>query len=172
MRAHVNTRVTVTFIREALSQLDVKMGGLDSNITKLNMYVKSQVISLEARGESTNGLLVNVFKGYQMAQDEDFAQFIKRKKDAYDKGADITVASLMDAAENKYKTRLLTGEWSAPTKEQEQILALTAQVDKLWIAATPKKDRQKNGQSNAFNPQKKPLHVAGPKPLHVAAITY
>jgi hypothetical protein len=74
----------------------------------------------------------------------------------------------MDAAENKYKTRLLTGEWGAPTKEQEQILALTAQVDKLRIAATPKKDKQKNGQSNAFNPQKKPLHVAGPKPLHVA----
>jgi hypothetical protein len=61
----------------------------------------------------------------------------------------------MDAAENKYKTRLLTGEWGAPTKEQEQILALTAQVDKLRIAATPKKDKQKNGQSNAFNPQKK-----------------
>jgi hypothetical protein len=75
-----------------------------------------------------------------MVQDEVFAQFIKRKKDAYDEGADITVASLMDAAENTYKTRLLTGEWSSPIKEQEQILALTAQVNKLWLAATPKKD--------------------------------
>jgi hypothetical protein len=74
MRAHVDTRATVTFICEALSQLDVKMSSLDSNITKLNIYVKSQVISLEARGESINNLLVNVFKGYQMAQDEDFAQ--------------------------------------------------------------------------------------------------
>jgi hypothetical protein len=101
MRAHVDTRATVTFIREALSQLDVKMSGLDSNITKFNIYVKSHVMSFEARGESTNNLLVNVFKGSQMAQDKDFAQFIKRKKDAYDKGADITVASLMDAAENK-----------------------------------------------------------------------
>ena len=80
------------------------MSGLDSNITKFNIYVKSQVISLEGRGESTNDLLVNVFKGYEMAQDEDFGQFIKRKKDAYDKGADITVTSLMDATENKYKT--------------------------------------------------------------------
>jgi hypothetical protein len=152
MRAHVDTRATVTFIREALSQLDVKMSAFDSNITKFNIYVKSQVICLEARGESTNDLLVNVFKGYQIAQDEDFAQFVKRKKDAYDEGADITVASLMDVAENKYKTRLLTGEWSAPTKEQEQILALTAQVDKLGIAATPtKKDKQKNGQSNTPN---------------------
>jgi hypothetical protein len=154
MRAHVDTRATVTFICEALSQLDVKMSAFDSNITKFNIYVKSQVISLEARGKATNDLLVNVFKGYQMAQDEDFAQFFKRKKDAYDEGADITVASLMDAAENKYKTRLLTGEWSAPTKEQEQILALTAQVDKLRVAATPKKDKQRNGQSNTPNPQK------------------
>jgi hypothetical protein len=153
-RTHVDTRATVTFIREALSQLDVKMSSLDSNITKFNIYVKSQVISLEARGEFTNDLLVNVFKGYQMAQDKDFAQFIKRKKDAYDEGANINVASLMDAAENKYKTRILAGEWSAPTKEQEQIIALTAQVDKLRLAATPKKDKQKNEQSNTYNPQK------------------
>jgi hypothetical protein len=34
MRAHVDTQATGTFIREALSQLDVKMSGLDSNITK------------------------------------------------------------------------------------------------------------------------------------------
>jgi hypothetical protein len=84
MMAHFDTRATVTFIHEALSQLDVKMSSLDSNITKFNIYVKSQVISLEARGEPTNDLLVNVFKGYQMAQDKDFAQFIKRKKDTYD----------------------------------------------------------------------------------------
>ena len=107
--------------------------------------MKSQVISLEARGESTNDLLVNVFKGYQMAHDEDFAQFIKRKKDAYNEGADITVASLMDAAENKYKTWLLTGEWSASTQEQEQILALTAQVDKLRILLLLRRTSRKMG---------------------------
>ena len=68
---------------------------------------------------------------YETAQDSAFALFIKRKKDAYDKGGDITVTSLMDAAENKYKTRVLLKTWSAPTKEQEQILALTAQVNQL-----------------------------------------
>ncbi len=153
MRAHVDTRATVSFIREALSKLDDKMSAFDSNITKFNTYVKAQVISLEARGETTNDLLVNVFKGYSMAQDEDFGNFIKRKKDAYDEGGNITVASLMDSAENKYKTRILTGEWSAPTKEQEQILALTAQVDKLRLAALPpKKDKQRT--ANTPNPKK------------------
>jgi hypothetical protein len=109
MRAHLDTQATVTFIGEALSQLDVKTSAFDSNITKFNVYVKSQVISLEARGESINNLLVKVFEGYHMAHDEDFNQFVKRKKDAYDEGANVIIASLMDAAENKYKTQLLTG---------------------------------------------------------------
>jgi hypothetical protein len=65
-----------------------------------------------------------------------------------------TSTRLDSSLENGAHTRLLTGEWSAPTKEQEQILALTAQVDKLRLAATPKKDKQKNGQFNTPNPQK------------------
>jgi hypothetical protein len=44
-----------------------------------------------------------------MAQDANFCKFIKRKKDAYDKGADITAPALMEMAENKYKTCFLTG---------------------------------------------------------------
>jgi hypothetical protein len=143
MKAHVDTRVTVSFIRTALSSHDTKMMALDSDISKFNAYVKTQVIGLEARGETTTDLIVNVFKGYETAQDSEFALFIKRKKDAYDKGGDITVTSLMDAAENKFKTRVLLKTWSAPTKEQEQILALTAQVNQLRIAkAAPKKDKR------------------------------
>ena len=148
MKAHVDTRATVSYIRTALSSLDTKMMALDSDISKFNAYVKTQVIALEARGETTSDLLVNVFKGYETAQDSEFALFIKRKKDAYDKGGDITVTSLMDAAENKYKTRVLLKTWSAPTKEQEQILALTAQVNQLRIAKTPKADKR--------NPPKEP----------------
>jgi hypothetical protein len=142
-KAHVDTRATVSFIRTALSSLDTKIMALDSDISKFNAYVKTQVIALEARGETTTDLLVNVFKGYETAQDSEFALFIKRKKDAYDKGGDITVTSLMDAAENKFKTRVLLKTWSAPTKEQEQILALTAQVNQLRIPkAAPKKDKR------------------------------
>jgi hypothetical protein len=76
MKAHVDTRETVSFIRTDLSSLDTKMMALDSDISKFNAYVKTQVIALEARGETTSDLLVNVFKGYETAL------FIKRKKDA------------------------------------------------------------------------------------------
>jgi hypothetical protein len=143
MKAHVDTRATVSFICTVLSSLDTNMMALDSDISKFNAYVKTQVIALEARGETTSDPLVNVFKGYETAQDSEFALFIKRKKDAYDEGGDITVTSLMDAAENKFKTRVLLQTWSAPTKEQEQILGLTAQVNQLRIAkAAPNKDKR------------------------------
>jgi hypothetical protein len=82
---------------------------------------------------------VHVFKGYETAQDSEFALFIKRKKDAYDEGGDITVTSLMDAAENKFKTRALLKTSSTPTKEQEQILALPAQVNPLSNPYVPKR---------------------------------
>ncbi len=113
-KAHVDTRATVSFIRTALSSLDTKMMALDSDISKFNAYVKTQVIALEARGETTTDLLVNVFKGYETAQDSEFALFIKRKKDAYDEGGDITVTSLMDAAENKYKRRECSSRHGVP----------------------------------------------------------
>ena len=143
MKAHVDTRATVSFIRTALSSLDTKMMSLNSDISKFNAYVKTQVIALEARGETTTDLLVNVFKGYESAEDAEFSLFVKRKKDAYDEGSDLTVTSLMDAAENKFKTRVLLKTWSAPTKEQEQILALTAQVNQIRVtnSTTPKKPK-------------------------------
>jgi hypothetical protein len=49
----VDTRATASFIRTALSSLDTKMMALDSDISKFNAYVKTQVIALEARGETT-----------------------------------------------------------------------------------------------------------------------
>jgi hypothetical protein len=70
------------------------MMALGSDISKFNAYVKTQVIALEARGETTTNLLVNVFKGYETAQDSEFALFIKHKKDAYDEGGDIVNATI------------------------------------------------------------------------------
>jgi hypothetical protein len=165
-KAHVDTRATVSFIRTALSSLDTKMMALDSNISKFNAYVKTQVIALEARGETTTDLLLNIFKGYETAQDSEYALFIQRKKDAYDEGGDITVTSLMDAAENKFKTRVLLKTWSAPTKEQEQILALTAQVHQLCIAkVSPKKDKRAPKDSSKAKQQDKEQKWAWKKVL-------
>jgi hypothetical protein len=75
--------------------------------------------------------LINLFKGYRAANDVEFADFIRRKVNSYEEGEDVNANNLMADALTKYKARKLTDEWSAPTKEQGQILALTAQVELL-----------------------------------------
>ena len=97
--AHIDTRATVTVIRTRLSSLDSKMVQLEDNVTEFNEYVKTQKAALEARGETTNDLLVNLFKGYKAATDIRFVKYIENKEDDYNEGKDITVNSLMELAE-------------------------------------------------------------------------
>jgi hypothetical protein len=130
-QAHVDSRATVSFIRTSLTLLDAKMVELDSNIETFNFYVKAQIKSLSARGEVSSDLLINLFKGYKVANDVEFLDFIRRKENAYEEGEDINPSNLMADALVKFKARKLVGKWSAPTKEQGQILALTAQLEQL-----------------------------------------
>jgi hypothetical protein len=133
-QAHVDSRATVSFIRTSLTQLDAKMTELDSDVESFNFYVKAQIKSLSARGETSSDLLINLFKGYKAADDVEFLDFIRRKENAYEEGDDINTNNLMADSLIKFKARKLVGKWSAPTKEQGQILALTAQVELLKSA--------------------------------------
>jgi hypothetical protein len=74
---------------------------------------------------------------------------------SYKEGEDINANNLMADALTKYKARKLTDEWSAPTKEQGQILALTAQVELLSKSAKkppskPKPTNKNNDKSNKW----------------------
>jgi hypothetical protein len=93
--------------------------------------VKELVDQLRARGEVTHELLTFLFKGYKAAQDKAFVKYIEKKEEEYEEGEDIILHILMNQAANKFKTRKLKGIWMAPTPEDEQILALMAEVDKL-----------------------------------------
>ena len=129
--AHIDTRATVTVIRTRLSSLDVKISQLQDNITEFNEYVKTQRASLEARGETTHDLLVNLFKGYKAAADTRFVSYIETKEDDYNEGQDITAESLMELAESKYRTLVESEQWKEPTAEQKKIVALTAQLEQM-----------------------------------------
>ena len=102
-QAHVDSRATVSFIRISLTHLDIKMVELESNIEAFNFYVKAQVKGLSARGEQTMDLLVNLFKGYKAANDNEFLDFIHRKENAYEEGEDINTNNLMEDSLAKYK---------------------------------------------------------------------
>jgi hypothetical protein len=46
----------------------------DSNVEKFNAYVKEQLETLAASGETTNDLITNLFKGYSKAKDKIFRE--------------------------------------------------------------------------------------------------
>ena len=81
---------TISTILTRLSSLDQYMVVVHSNIKKFNIYVKQQVDGLYARGQVTNDLLSNLFKGYLAASDRQFTAYIKTKLERYEEGKDIT----------------------------------------------------------------------------------
>jgi hypothetical protein len=119
--------------------LDEKMIELNSNIELFNFYVKSQINNLSAMGETSSDLLITLFKGYKVANNVEFLDFLRRKENAYKEGYDVGPLNLMAELLVKYKARMVVGKWSAPTKEQGQILALTAQVKQLKSTRKPHK---------------------------------
>jgi len=130
-KASIDTKATLSHIRENLNALDSYIIKVSSNIIKFNQYVTEQLINLHARGGVTHDLLINLWKAYLNVSDRSFIGYIQRKRDAYDEGEDINPERLMVLAENKYKSLLQEDQWNTKTKEQSQIVSLQAEINKL-----------------------------------------
>ncbi len=147
---HLDTNATVGGIRNRLSTLDTYLPTVGYNISQFNMYVKNLVNQLRARGEYTNDLLVNLFKGYLAASDRAFTGYIEKKLEAYEEGQPITADQLMLWARNKYDLLRDKGTWNAPTDEEEKIIALQAQVKAMAKQLKHTKDSSKpNSKSSS-----------------------
>jgi len=127
----MDTRSTVFHIRENLNSLDTYMATVTYNIELFNQYVKGQTEALSARGETSSDLLINLFSAYGAVPNKKFVEQIERQKDKFDDGEDITVKTLMQVALIRYKDRKISGLWQAPSAEEEQFIALIAQVKGL-----------------------------------------
>jgi hypothetical protein len=142
----VDTRSTIFHIRENLNHLEAKMLEVSYDIDAFNLYVTNQVEQLSARGETSSDLLINLFAAFLAVPDKKFVEYIEKQKDKYDEGEDITTKKLMQVALIKYKDRKRSDMWQAPSPEEEQIMALTAQVGELQKqkgSAKPTSDKPK-----------------------------
>jgi hypothetical protein len=150
--SHLDTNATISTIRTKLSNLDTYMLSIGGDITKFNTYVKGLVESLNARGETTTDLLINLFKGYLAVEDKSFNLYVLRKQEEYDEGGTQTEDSLMSLAKNKFTLLKDAGRYNMPSAEEEKILALQAelkQVSKRW------NKEKKGNKSGETEPNKK-----------------
>jgi hypothetical protein len=86
--SHLDTNATISTIRTKLSNLDTCMLSIGGDITKFNTYVKGLVEFLNARGETTTDLLINLFKGCLEVEDKSFNLCVLRKQEECDEGGD------------------------------------------------------------------------------------
>jgi hypothetical protein len=127
----------------------------------LNDYVTSLHDALLARGEVSNDLLVNLFKGYKASSDRRFVAYIEKKEEDYEDGTNvITPQQLMTLAKNRYEVLMEKGIWNAPSAEEEKILALESTIKKLQsskrkgVSANPtNKKYEKKGAANKARAQ-------------------
>ena len=156
--SHLDTNATTSSIRTKLASLDIYILTIGCNITKFNGHVKLLTDGLSARGQTTNDLLVFLFKGYFAVPDMEFNQWVKRKKENHDEadGTPITANSLMLLADSKYKLQLESPEgWGIANPQEEKILALTAKIakmDKIAKRKQPSKEFKKKEKGNGKGP--------------------
>ena len=131
--SHLDTNATTSMIRTKLSNLDAYINTIGNDITKFNGYVQMLIQTLATRGETTQDLLTNLFKGYAACSDKTFVDYIVRKQETYKEGstAALTAEQLMEMADQKYRTLKSKEIWEAPSPEEEKLIALEARFSEL-----------------------------------------
>jgi len=159
-KAEVDTRATASYIRRNLTQLHTYMQtDAKGDIKKFNQYVNDLMITLSSRGETSSDIIINLFTGYLACSDKKFVEYIEKCQDKYEDGASFTYQELMSKAEKKYQARMMTKEWNTLTHEQEEIVALKAQ-----LAAISDKRGKKEINTNERFLQKKGNNKGNKKP--------
>ena len=156
--SHLDTNATTQSIRTKLSNLDRYIVTIGNDITKFNGYVKGLVQSLAARGERTEDLLSNLFKGYQAVSDRTFLKYVGSKQEKYEEGKQYSADQLMQLADNKFRLLKEKGIWNTPSESEEKILALEAKIAELTRStkrANGSKRKTRNTEGEGENNEKK-----------------
>ena len=152
--SHIDTRATVRHLRAKIASMSTHFTNIKCNVTDFNRHVRDLMDQLASRGEQSEDLLANLFEAYRSAPDRRFVQYIEMKINAYDEGQDILPLDLMQLAQNKYKVLVNEKKWAAPTKEEEKIVALEAQLAKYKPQKTT---NHRNSSNTTYNSRKNNL---------------
>jgi hypothetical protein len=126
-KAQVETIATVNTLWSMINKLPVKIVELNGNIVEFNNHVKNIESSLFLYGENAPEMLMHV----SLAYEDDFVQYLKLKKTMWEEGnITLDLNKFLANAENNYKIRMQQGRWNAPSKNDEQLAIMKAELAK------------------------------------------
>jgi hypothetical protein len=144
---YIDTPSTAYFKRSQLSDLPAIMKLAEGNISNFNERIRTLLNELASVGQVMNNedLLINLMKGYEAAPDKLFVKQMQDKHNRimYYNDPDRDMEQIMRFAEHFWTDRTNNSAWGKPTHEEQQILALTAQI---------KNFKPSNGNSWSQNP--------------------
>ena len=108
-------------LRNQLDSLEKYMTSVNYNIKLYNMHVRSSTEGLKARGQTIDEFTLKQFRGYKVASDSKFVDYIEKKEESYLDGEAIEDDALMQLALNKYAIQKQNNLRGAPSVEQEQL---------------------------------------------------
>lgn len=148
-KAEITSRAITSIARNELAALDEYMiNEAQDDIDKFNEHVRAKMKTLSKHRETSNDILVNMFRGYKKCKDKDFVQEIKDIEKQWERGGDLTWETLLTQAENQYHNQLVKQEWKVPDAQEEEIIALRVKFDKLKNEKEKKKpSNQKQGST-------------------------
>ena len=148
--SYLDSNATSSMIRFRLSELDDYLHEIDNDIIKFNRYVKVLVYNLQARGETTNDLLANLFKAYAACSDQTFVRYIADLQTKWEDNEDLTAKELMSKAETKFRILKSKDIWEAPSEQEEKLIALEATISdmKKKIKSSRSKEGRKKGKKD------------------------
>jgi len=132
--SHLDSNATVSAIRLQLSSLDEHVSQNGNDIVEFNSHVRSLMDGLAACGETTQDLLVNLFKGCKMCTDADFLSCITGLENQHEDGTSLLTSDLLvERTSNFCKKHLIstTNKWEECQNPSQELLAMQAQLDKL-----------------------------------------
>ena len=150
-KAQAGARAVASTIRQELAELSTCLVDMAKhNIVVFNDHIKDRIAELKACGEQSNDLLLSLLKAHDSCTDQDFRSCIQQQKEQCDEGEiNLTPDQLMPKAEMNCKNKVSSNKWNKPMMEQEEIIALRAQVEQL------QKPKKKQDKEETTKPRKK-----------------
>ena len=153
--ADIDTQAKVSNVRTKLATLDAAMLRFDSNITEFNTYVKTCISTLTRHGARCEDMMDNLFRGYLVAEDNDFRKYMKDQYQQYQYGEIVlTEVELMAKARTAYQVAVDNEKWGALSEEQQSIIAMKAELSQLKdknLKLDTKKSPKKKGKKKDEN---------------------
>lgn len=125
----VATQASTFAIKERFYELSLKK--YKWNVQALNQDVREKLADLIAAGHAsdTTDTIISLFRAYKTATNEEFLHAVDYWKNEWNAGAIFDAEQLMDKADKKYVEIRDLGSWGKRSDKDDQIIALTTQIE-------------------------------------------